>query len=345
MSTTARPDVPFRYRASTDAGVMRDGVVRAASREAALRELRRQALVPVELEPVAPPSGNGARWSLVGESRTRAVALWTRTLATMVDAGAPLERALDTAGAQVSHAAVRGAVERVRLAVRGGSALALAMRAHPETFGALHVGMVQAGEASGSLGAALLSLAGYLDEDDARRADRNAALVYPALMAVVSTLGILVLLLFVVPRFAGLLGELDGQLPWSTRVLVAMGTVVGRYWWALAGVLAVVGTVLARWGATVDGQLTLARWRLSAPVLGTIERGVATARLTRALGLLLRGGMPLLPALSLARSGVGNPGARGSVGAGHRSRGTGRCAGRRPHRHRHAAGRAAAVGG
>jgi type II secretory pathway component PulF len=180
------------------------------------------------------------------------------------------------------------------------------MRLQPVLFEPLHVGVVRAGEAAGALDTALTTLAGYLEEDITLRAQLTSALIYPVLMATVATLGTLVLLLFVVPRFSALLTDLGGGMPASTQALIVLGTIVTRGWWvfALLGAALVLG-----WRRALATPDTLLRWharRLGLPVFGALERAMATARFTRALGLMLSGGLPLMPALRLARSGVTN---------------------------------------
>lgn len=296
----------FRYRASTDAGAMVEGVVRAATRDAALRELRRQQLWPVTVDPVEVRTASTDRLRGGASARRRAVAQWTRTMATLVDAGAPLDRALAVAQSQSTHAEVADAAAAIRRAVQGGASLAESMRQQPTLFNSLHTGVVRSGEAAGSLDKALDTLAGYLDEDEALRAQLTSALLYPALMAGVATLGILTLLLFVVPRFATLLADLGGTMPLSTRVLVFVGDVVTRGWWvfALIGAIAVVATRAIL--STPEARQAWHARRLTLPIVGPLERTMATARFTRALGLMLQGGLPLLPALRLARTGVAN---------------------------------------
>lgn len=296
----------FRYRASTDAGAMVDGVVRATSRDAALRELRRQQLWPVAVDPVAIRAASTRRWRGGATARRRGVATWVRTVATLVESGAPLDRALGVAQGQASHDDVAHGAQAIRSAVQGGASLAEAMRQQPVLFDALHVGVVRAGEAAGALDGALNTLAAYLDEDLALRSQLMSALIYPALMAGVATLGTLVLLLFVVPRFSTLLADLGGTMPASTRVLIFLGSAVAHGWW-MAALVVVGGVIVVR--RALESPATRLAWharRLTLPVSGALERAMATARFTRALGVMLAGGLPLLPALRLARSGVTN---------------------------------------
>lgn len=302
-------EATYRYRAADAAGTLVDGVVRAATREAALRELRRLQLWPVQVEPVAVGATTRDATGLSpfdGGARRRAVADWVRTLATLLAAGAPMDRALRVARAQVVHPGFDAVAESVLRDVRSGASLAGAMRAHPAFFGALHVGVAEAGEAAGALDRSLDTLAGFLDEEAALRAQLSSALLYPALMGVVASAGVLVLLFFVVPRFATLLAELGGTLPTTTRVLVAAGEGVRRWWWLLLA-LGAVGVVSTRaWLATPGARERWAAWRLGLPVIGPLERTLASARFTRALGMLLDAGVPVLAALRLSRGSVGN---------------------------------------
>ena len=307
-SGAARSDegAAFRYRASTDTGAMVEGVVRASSRNAALRELRQQQLWPVTVDAVATASPSPSRTFGGAASRRRAVTLWTRTVATLLDAGAPLDRALSVAHSQCTQPEVAESAQAIRRAVQGGASLAEAMRLQPALFNSLHAGVVRSGEAAGSLDKALDTLAGYLEEEEALRTQLASALLYPALMAIVASLGILVLLLFVVPRFSTLLSDMGGTLPLSTRILVLVGDVVTRGWWILALVAGVAVIAVRTILANPEAQLAWHARRLSLPLSGPLERTLATARFTRALGLMLQAGLPLLPALRLARAGVAN---------------------------------------
>lgn len=305
----------FRYRAATADGGEVDGTLDAASRAAALDALRRRALVPIALDDAdaTPAVTTSARaWLAPRAGRAESAALFARTLATLLEAGVPLERALAFTAEQAAHPQVAAALADVRQAVRGGAGLAASLARHPTIFGPLAVAMLGAGEAAGALAPAAARLADHLDEAAELRAQVRAALLYPALMAGVAAVGVTVLLLVVVPRFVTMLGEVGGTLPRSTRLLVAASRVlVGGWWaWLLLAVAAVAG---ARGWLSVPANR--ARWhaaRLALPVVGPLERRWATARVTRTLGLLLAGGERLLPALRVAAGAAPNL----AVGAG-----------------------------
>jgi type II secretory pathway component PulF len=208
-----------------------------------------------------------------------------RTLATLLGAGVPLDRALGFAGDHAGHPEVAAALAATRRDVRAGATLGDAMRRQPAVFGALHVAMLAAGEAGGALGAAAARLADHLDESAELRAQLRAALLYPAVMSVVAGVGVTVLMLFVVPRFVGMLDIAGGVLPLSTRLLLATSRLVAGLWWLWVG-LAVAGVAGGRaWLARPENRFRWHRRRLALPVAGRIERGIATARFTRTLGL------------------------------------------------------------
>ena len=291
----------YRYRAATPDGQLVEGVLHAESPALALDELRRQQLFPVDVAPLSAPAA--ALRSRV--PRGLALAVWARTLATLLDAGLPLDRALRLAE-PARHPGVADAARQVREAVQAGAALAQAMRSHPRVFPALAVALVAAGEEGGALGGAMARLADHLDEAGELRAEVRSALLYPALMAAVASLGVTVLLLFVVPRFVAMLAEVGGQLPLSTRALVALSEIVTRWWWVWLPALAGAVTGARAWATRPDGRRRWHEARLRLPVVGELERALAAARFTRTLGILLGSGVGILPALRVARTTVAN---------------------------------------
>ncbi len=293
----------FRYRAADASGRVVEGNLQSQSRREAIEDLRRQALYPVDVSEViaTAPVQRIARSSL-GD----ALAVWTRTVATMLGAGLPLERALSFSSLESSNAALATAVGEVRRDIREGSTMAAALRKHPKIFGQLYVAMVTAGEESGALDQVLARLADNLDETSELRGRIRSALLYPALMAIVAAMGVTVILLFVIPRFVEMLGEVGGTLPLSTRALVAASNFVTRWWLIWVPFAAVAVFALRQWLANPSNRLRWHRARLSIPVTGDLERNYMTARFTRTIGLLQRSGIGILSSLRIARSAMTN---------------------------------------
>jgi type II secretory pathway component PulF len=294
----------FRYRAATIAGDVVEGIVHAGSARDAADELRRQTLVPVSIESATRQAAT------VRKTRSRArngesVSNAFRTVATLVSAGVGLERALDFAGRHASHPQISDAFRAVQVEVQRGSSLSEAVRRQP-SFGPFAGAVCRAGEESGTLDQALVRLADWYEREQELRSQVRSALTYPALMGAVAGIGVVILLTFVVPRFVAILGDVGGELPLSTRLLVGVSRFFVGFWWLWIPVVA-AAIVGSRWWIAQPGNRK--RWhgaRLRLPGFGALEQNAATAQFTSALGVLLNSGTPMLAALRVSRDGVAN---------------------------------------
>ena len=299
MADAASGASSFRYRAAMESGEIVSGRLAAATRVAALDELHQKQLFVITLDEEAPAS---ARRFSRRPSDHVSLALWTRTLATMLAAGVHLSEALAFGAESTEGTALGDAVRTVRDAVNQGAPLAVALAAHPKQFGALYVALIAAGEEGGALTPVLERLAANLEESAELRSQLQASLVYPAILACSSGVGILVLLLFVLPRFQGMIADLGGTLPLSTRLLLGASHIVLDAWWLWLALVA--GAALWLRAASAD-----AAWqnrRLGWPLVGPFEEAWITARLVRALGILLKSGVPVLASLRIAGASVSN---------------------------------------
>jgi type II secretory pathway component PulF len=291
----------FRYRAATSAGEIVQGVLRAATEREALDELRRQTLVPVAIAPV-----ESARRGASRSSRAISVGASVRTLATMLAAGVPLERALSFCGEHATHPDVASAWHAIRADVLAGRTLTESFGSHEALFGTITTSVVRAGEASGTLDAALDRLAQHLERVAELRARVRSALVYPTLMAVVAGVGVVILLLFVVPRFTAMLAETGDALPLSTRLLIGASQLLISGWWLWFAVVALAIAGTRSWLANPANRQRWHALRLTLPLARDLESKVEASRYTRTLGLMLRSGAAMLPALRTARASVTN---------------------------------------
>jgi type II secretory pathway component PulF len=279
-----------------------EGVSDAVSRKQLLDELRRQDLHAMSIEEMQPALGRRDAF----RRRGAAVTQWSRNFAALVGAATPLDRALKVSADQSGHEGLARVLEDVRAAVQSGESLSDALSSHPRWFPPVLAALARAGEASGALGEVLEQAADYLEEVDDLRSQVRTALVYPALMSMVAAVGVAVLLLFVVPRFSGILEDLGGTMPLTTRALVATGAFLHGYWWLVLALALAAGVGAREWLRRPANRLRWHRSRLGWPVLGDLERKLAAARFTRTLGLLLSHGLPLLVALRIARASAEN---------------------------------------
>jgi general secretion pathway protein F len=238
--------------------------------------------------------------------RASAVADAVRSLASLLASGLPLARALDVA-ATAAPRALADALRDIRARLERGDSVATACAAHPRVFNAAAVGILRAGERAGDLDGAFDRLANQLERAAELRARLVSALIYPAVLAVAGGAALLVLLLFVLPRFAALLEGTGIPLPASAALLLAVATGLRANWPAVP-LLAVGIAALAAWLRGSDrGRRAWAGFLLTLPLVRTSRRDALTASAARTLAVLLRGGAPLSTALDDAAHAAGDP--------------------------------------
>jgi general secretion pathway protein F len=298
----------FRYRAISAAGEMLAGHMEATSVEDVVARLQDQGHVPLEAAPADGEASGGGLAALFrkGPFTGDQLAQFTHQLATLLGAGQPLDRALGILLDLPEGERAKNMVERIRDRVRGGTTLSTALDEENGVFPRLYISLVRAGEAGGSLDETLRRLADYLERAQALRGSIINALIYPAFL-MVGVLGSLVLLLaYVVPQFVPIFADMQVPIPLITQVVLAMGTVIGDWWWAVMLAL-IVGVVLMQVRLRdPDTKLRFHARLLGMRVAGPLLLKVETARIARTLGTLLKNGVPLLGALSIARQVTGN---------------------------------------
>ncbi|MDB4949027.1 MAG: gspF [Gemmatimonadetes bacterium] len=289
----------YRYRAAQRTGTVETGSVQAASREAASDMLAARGLFPLEVVPAARAEGRSRRMS------PDDLALGLRVLATLLEAGLPLARAL-AAMDDLVPASWRAALPGIRDAVRGGSSFAAALAAAPLALPPLVVGMVQAGEAAGSVARAVTRAAELTEGAAATgRALRNA-LAYPLILAVAGGSSVVLLVGVVLPRFAAILGDLGQDLPPSARLVLRLSDAVQAGWMPALATLAVLLVAWRAWTGTVGGRVAWHAFLLGVPGVGGVRRSSATARFCAALAALLESGVPIAGALTHASRAAGD---------------------------------------
>lgn len=306
----------FQYRALDSSGRKISGVSEAAADDQVIAALRRQGLFPVAVQPVggSRPEGQPAPrvalrfgWGSARVGR-RDAAVFLRQLATLLAAGLPLLKALETLARQERNRTLRVVITRLADDIRSGRMLSDAMRQHTRLFDELDLSMVRAGEAGGVLDVVLARMAGFAEKSLQLRARIRAAMTYPLVVLVVAVSVLTGLLVFVVPRFRQIFADLlkGAPLPPLTQgVLDVSAAVQTHYLQLIAGAgLLWVGLMVIR--RTAAGARQLDRLWLWMPVTGRLLLLALVARFSRTLGTLLASGVPMLPALLIARDTCGN---------------------------------------
>ncbi len=288
----------FAYRATDAAGKRVEGVIEAADPAAVAGRLQELRFFPLSVRPASGRGEQAASGRLARGGGRRLVA-FTRQLAVLLGSGIPLDHALTVAGEVADDAALREVVAAVHRSVQEGAGLADALARHPKVFSDLYVSMVRAGEAGGALDQILSRLADFLEEWQRIRDIVVSALLYPAFLSVFAAGAVGVLLVVVVPRFAGVFADLGAALPLPTRMLMAVSDLLRRLWW-LAPVLAAAAA------AAVEAARRSPRWRawwdrrvLRLPLAGDLAVKVQVSRFARVFGTLAASGVPILRALEI----------------------------------------------
>lgn len=287
----------FTYRAVDSSGRRLRGSLAGPSPQAVIRDLERQGMIALSVEE---DRRGASRSEGLGFGRRQAVLEFTRAVAALLPAGMPLARAL-AAAAAASPEAVRPTLDSVRSKVDRGEELAQALAEHPRFFSSLYVGMVRAGEKSGSLDTAFQRLAEHLERESDLRSKLVSMSIYPILLGLVGIAAILVLVLFVLPRFSDLLLSSGTALPATTAAVVGVAMAVQEEWWVVAALPVVAATFLAWLRTTAAGRRTSARILVHLPLVGSWRKQHLGASFARMVGELLAGGAPLLLALQDAR--------------------------------------------
>ncbi len=235
-----------------------------------------------------------------------ALLYFTKELADLIEAGIPLERALaillDSADDQVLKETVR----RVREKIKGGKSLSEALSEYPESFSKLYVNMVRVGELGGVLDVVLRRLDSFFERSREIKKFILSASIYPAILTLVGIASILILVIFVVPKFGQIFEDLNQPMPVVTAVIISISSFLQKWWWAVVMGIAVILVGVRFYLRSSEGSRWWDTVKLRLPFVGPTLLRVELGRLTRTLGTLLETGVPILKGLSLAKEVVSN---------------------------------------
>jgi type IV pilus assembly protein PilC len=320
----------FNYVAMDSHGKETKGTLEVNSQNEAIGRVKEMGLFPtkiVEVEKVKPdkktgkPAGKAAAKKkggsmqinikipgLGGRVKSKVLTTFTRQLATLVDAGLPLLRGLRVLEKQEKNPTLKNILAELALSIEGGSTFSEGLAQHPKVFNRLFVNMVKAGELGGVLEVVLARLSEFMEKAQKIKGKVIAAMFYPCAVLVVATAILMILMVFVIPKFKEVFaGMLEGaQLPAFTRLVLGISEIIKDHiLYALGGaVLLYIAFVLV--GRTKAGRRVFDKIKLKAPVFGPVVTKVAISRFTRTLGTLISSGVPILQALTIVRETSGN---------------------------------------
>ena len=319
----------FNYVAMDQRGKETKGTLDVANQNEAITRLKEMGYFPTKVTEAEKPkaekkgktgkagaaSGKGAKKGInlripgLGSGvKTKSLTTFTRQLATLVDAGLPLLRGLRVLEKQERNASLKRIVGELAESIEGGSTFSEALAQHPKVFNRLFVNMVKAGELGGVLEVVLNRLSEFMEKAQKIKGKVVAAMFYPAAVMFVAVTILIILMVFVVPKFKQIFQDmLEGKpLPGFTQLILGISEVIANNFLASMGVLVGIFIIFKLFVRTKFGRKVFDRVKLHFPVLGPVISKVAIARFTRTLGTLISSGVPILQALNIVKETSGN---------------------------------------
>jgi type IV pilus assembly protein PilC len=298
----------FTYTAKDKDGKAVSGVIEASTITAAQTTLRQRELEIVHLS--EEKTNSLAKLSLGGKKvKLRDMVIFTRQLATMINAGVPLVRSLATLQKQTESEAFRKTISAVTKDVEGGMAFADALQKHPNVFSPIYVNMVRAGEAGGILDEILKKLAIQQEKDARIRGKFKSAMTYPIILLTITLSVFMLLMVFVMPRIGKIIQDLageDAELPTMTKIMLGISDFMVTKWYIIIAVGFIGMFLLKKYVKTPKGRRNKDRFLLRLPVLSMIIRKVAIARFARTFASLIGAGVTVLESIEVTAKAIGN---------------------------------------
>ncbi|NIA16957.1 MAG: hypothetical protein GWO86_01285 [Planctomycetes bacterium] len=298
----------FSYTAKAETGKRAEGIITADSITSAAQDLRAGGLFPVRIEPQSSAGKMSCVFERLGLNKFNIgkLAQFTDQFAGLLEAGIPLERALRLLESQTASPLLKTALQEITESVFKGKSLAEAMSGYPKIFSATYVSMIKVGEEAGLLADMLRRLSKSLDEEYQLRGRLKAAMVYPVFLTLVGLGTVIVLMVWVIPKFSSFFTSVEHQLPLPTRIVISTSSALARVWPLVLFVSLLIILSGIRLLKNKNVRFALDRFCLHIPVVGNFIIKSQMVQLMRTLGILLSHGVNILGALNIAGETLSN---------------------------------------
>ena len=298
----------FSYQVVNMAGEIEEGECEAFDEANCIQQLQNDGYIPIRVTSSKSQTFLGLNLNARrNKLSTKNIVLFTAELAMLLESGLPLDRSLVVLMDLASNdEALRKVIERVLEKVKGGVSLADALEQQSGVFSKFYLNMIRAGEAGGNLDQVLNHMAVYLESSQELKETVSTALIYPAILLVMSLASLFIMLTFVVPQFSEMFASAGKALPISTQIVVGLAAWLQSYWWiVIGGVFSIVSYFKIQLGNSETKKIWDGHW-LKLPLIGEMILNKEIANITRTLGTLLRNGVSILPAFSIVCETVDN---------------------------------------
>lgn len=293
----------FRYkgRESATNKIVR-GSIDGATEGAAAKALMTQGIVPLDMH----MAGSGLSSIFGPRVSSKNLVIFTRQLATMMNAGLPLTQALDTSVQQTSDKTLKSIISTVLNEVNGGAPLSDSIAKYPNVFNNVYIALVKSGETSGTLDKSLLRLADQLEHDADQRSKIINAMIYPAIVLVVIIAVVIFMMVSLVPEVVNMYDSFGKTLPVTTQILMHITNFVTKYWYIVLVGLALIIFFMRRWHQTPKGKKSSDAFKLNIPLFKNLFRKLYMSRFSRTMEILLGAGVSMMEALKISADAVNN---------------------------------------
>ncbi len=294
----------YQWEGKTTKGAIKKGETEGPNEAAIRTHLRQQNIIPTKIT----SKGTEIRISLPFKKKVkqRSIAIFTRQLATMIDAGLPLVQSLEILSSQQESKVFKNIIREIREDVESGSTFAGALKKHPVTFNELYTNLVVAGEEGGILDNILNRLANYIEKSEALKKKVKSALIYPSTIMGVAVIVVMILMIFVIPVFEAMFKNAGQTLPLPTLIVVTLSKLIKKYVIIFIPALILLFYLFRKYHQTENGKAVLDSLLLKLPVFGPLFKKIAVARFSRTLGTLISSGVPILDGLNIVSRTSGN---------------------------------------
>lgn len=298
----------FYYKAINNAKKTVEGKIESSSIQSARDALMKQNLRPITIGKER-ASVKNLNSLFKKKLKSKDLVVFTRQLSTMVSAGVPLLRSLNTLENQTENPKLKDVVSKIGKSIEGGGTLADALGNHPEVFSGVYVNMVRAGEAGGILDDILDKLALQQEKDASIKTKFKSAMTYPTVLLGITVVVFIGLMTFVIPNLAKVITEIGGEgsdIPTLTKIMLSVSDFMTSRWYVLVGIIALASYALRRFLKKPSGILFRDKLILKTPVLNTIIKKIAIARFSRIFASLMGSGVTVIECLNVTSKAIGN---------------------------------------
>ena len=297
----------FLYRAKQQSGELIEGKIEAPSENQAVALLHQKNLVVLGLEPAQKGIFGRDVLSALNRPSKKDVVMFTRQMATLVDADVPLVEGLHTMARQIEKEAFRKVISDVAASIEGGASLSAALGEYSKIFGKFYISLVRIGEVSGKLHDSLTYLADYLERSASLNSKIKGALTYPAFIFCAMIAVVIILMTTVLPQLLSIIHDAGvTDLPLTTKILIGVTGFVNKF--IVPIVVVILGLIAGFFYSikTPGGRDRFDRFKVKMPQFGKVVRNLYLARIAETLSTLIKAGVPILEGITIASDVVGN---------------------------------------